>query len=441
MVRAHPQIAVSVDRGWFPRVLGLLVALLVAKPCLAIPSAAWSGEPVPLERVLENVSRYVKQKPTDAQGQYTLGRLHTLAFARGMGNVPMNVKDLRTGEPLSLPGFPGRETLRQARTEVGDRLDVPARGHLVQSVRHYQLATRLDPKVSLYWLGLGWMLEQGAPFAAQVDEALFEIPRRSSPAFWRERALAAYRRGYALDIAEDLKAEGLNGMSPDGCVSFEAAEGIVRLLGRRPLRGGEKKELAEVQRSLKLLGEKPRWMSPIIFPLHRPAALDELLASDRVVTFDLAGSGQRHRWPWVGPDTGILVWDPARTGWITSGRQLFGWVTWAGFWKDGYQPLAALDDDQDGWLAGTELDGLAVWCDANGDGVSDSGEVRPLVAVGIARVAVRSGGRLRGMPYNAKGLQRRDGSFLPTYDWTPSEVVEPRHDVPKTRPSPQGGEG
>ena len=40
--------------------------------------------------------------------------------------------------------------------------------------------------------------------------------------------------------------------------------------------------------------------------------------------------------------------------------------------------LAALDDNGDGVLSGKELDGLALWHDANGNGVCDPGEVKPL---------------------------------------------------------------
>jgi hypothetical protein len=113
------------------------------------------------------------------------------------------------------------------------------------------------------------------------------------------------------------------------------------------------------------------------------------------------------------------VWDPEQTGRILSGRQLFGSATWSMFWPDGYAPLTALDDDGDGWLAGRELAGLAVWCDRNGNGVSDAGEVASLARLGIARVAVRPSGRQEGAPCNPQGMQRSDGTFLPTYDWMP----------------------
>jgi hypothetical protein len=418
-------IAASVTRAARSVVLLFLASFFISRCCMAIPAAGWSGEPVPLERLFQNVDRYVEQRPTDAQGHYTLGRLHSLAFTRGMVQVRMYLKDFRTGEPLPLPDFAAPETILQPRTASREKPDASALRHLIQSVRHYQIATGLSPKKSLYWLGLGWMLEHGAPFALQVNEALFEIPPRASAEYWRQKALFAYRRAYALDIARDLKAEGLLAMSADYCISCEAGDGVLRLLRCRKLTAAEKKEGASIERSLKTLEDKPHWMSPIIFPLDGTASLEAMLAGDRVASFDMAGSGRKHFWPWVGPNTGILVWDPEKTGRILSGRQLFGSATWSMFWGDGYQPLAALDNNQDGWLEGKELEGLAVWCDANGNGVSDLGEVRPISEIAIARVAAQAAGRSNGTLYNPRGLQRLDGTFVPTYDWTPVAVAEP----------------
>ena len=88
----------------------------------------------------------------------------------------------------------------------------------------------------------------------------------------------------------------------------------------------------------------PGPVTPLVFSLERRVSLPALL-SDRTVRFDLNGSGLPQRYGWVRPDTAILVWDPDGTGRVTSGRQLFGSVTWWMFWNDAYQALAALDDD------------------------------------------------------------------------------------------------
>jgi hypothetical protein len=120
----------------------------------------------------------------------------------------------------------------------------------------------------------------------------------------------------------------------------------------------------------------------------------------------------------VKPGAGILVWDPERTGRITSGRQLFGSATWWIAWDDGFEPLAALDDDGDGLLSGDELDGISVWTDRDGDAVSDPGEVVPAREAGIAALVVRGVTTLEGVPAHPRGIVMRDGSTRPAYDWT-----------------------
>ena len=58
------------------------------------------------------------------------------------------------------------------------------------------------------------------------------------------------------------------------------------------------------------------------------------------------------------------------------------------FFENGYQALAALDDDGDGYLTGKELEGLAVWRDKNGNGICDAGEVVPVGQLGIVGIGV-----------------------------------------------------
>lgn len=407
-------------------------AMLLAGLTLAAPGAARFaslGESVPIDRLLKNVGDYVAKRPNDAKGHYVLGRIHSLAFTQTVQEVRVITRDRADGEdrPLALPEFHRYTSVLLVERDPGrGDLDAKARQHLARSVQHYRRATQLAPKEALYWLGYGWMLEQGAPYATVVAAPFLPRPRKVGADAWLEQALAAYRRAHALMLQDDLKQESFYA-TRGSSISLEAGEGILRLLGRRPLTEAEKREVEEIQKSVKILRDKPRWITPILFPLNGAAPLSALLAPGRTALFDLDGDGRKERWPWVGPDTGILVWDSERTGRIASGRQLFGSVTWAMFWRDGYEPLAALDDDRDGWLSGRELAGLAVWRDRNGNGISDRGEVSPLQAMGVVRVAVRAAGRSGGALHHPEGLQRRDGTALPTYDWTPRSIApEPR---------------
>jgi hypothetical protein len=392
--------------------LALLVGLGLASPCLAKFANVW--EPVPLERLIRNVSRHVQRKPQDAEGQYTLGRLHSLAFVRGMTTASV------TKNPLPLPGFAPWDSVLVKPEEGKQPTAAPL--HLTESIRRYRRATELAPGKGLYWLGLGWMLEQGAPLAAKVNAPFLARPAKASAAQWRDRALAAYRRAYRLTLDEELKRESFLESYADWSISLEAGEGMIRLLKPQRLTAAQQAEVSTIRKNLKTLEGKPRAITPIIFPMDRPVSLSALLRPDRAVSFDLAGDGRPERWPWVGPDAGILVWDPEKTEKITSGRQLLGSVTWSMFWENGYKPLAALDDDRDGWLTGAELAGLAAWCDRNVNGVSDPGEVQPLVRLGIARVAVKALHRSEGVLHHPRGLVRGDGSSLPTYAWKPVSI-------------------
>jgi hypothetical protein len=68
---------------------------------------------------------------------------------------------------------------------------------------------------------------------------------------------------------------------------------------------------------------------------------------------------------------------------------MFGNVTFWLFWETGYDALTSLDDNGDGVLTGDDLKGLAIWHDANGNGICDPGEVKPLSEYGIVALSCR----------------------------------------------------
>ena len=82
------------------------------------------------------------------------------------------------------------------------------------------------------------------------------------------------------------------------------------------------------------------------------------------------------------------------------------------FWQDGYQALAALDDDHDGWLRGRELR------------ISDPGEVIPIEQTDIGSIAVRRDGADGISPMNGHGVLLKDGRTLPTWDWVATPLSQ-----------------
>jgi len=408
--------------------VGVVLLICFARSLSAIVAYA-PTDSVPVDRLIANTAKFVKAHPDDPSGYYMLGRLHSLAFAERSRTLEVWQYERGYDPAVILPEIAFFEWVpRPVRTAPDQHLSEKPRQHLLESIRNYRRATELKPRWALAFLGLGWMLEQGAPFASDVDAPFVEAPRRVTAQEWLAQALATYRylvANYAQLVVENPQPE-----SPQA-ILMEASQGILRLLPGPNLSAEEKTETDRARKAIETFQQKaannrdarPHVVSPIIFPLRGPASLEALLVPGRVVPFDLAGDGVPEKWPWVNSDAGFLAWDPENRQRIESGRQLFGSVTWWMFWRDGYQALAALDDDGNGWLEGNELAGIVIWRDTNGNGVCDPGEIISLRDAGVVRISVRSTGRVRGMPFNPRGIEFSDGTFRPTYDWTPESIV------------------
>src|SRR5258708_26170515 len=217
-----------------------------------------------------------------------------------------------------------------------------------------------------------------------------------------------------MSVEEDqaLKTKPVFGIQM--LVSYEAGGSYIRLVKQRGAREYETTIIKLIEDKIAALQRLPRGpITPIVVSFRSGATLDGLLAPGLRVKFDLDGTGREQSYPWLQSDAAFLVWDPEHTDHVTSGRQLFGTVTWWMFWENGYQALAALDDDRDGWLRGAELNGLALWFDRNQNGIADPGEVIPIEQAGIEALAVTADAGLM----NPSGVRMKDGRVLPTWDW------------------------
>jgi hypothetical protein len=198
-------------------------------------------------------------------------------------------------------------------------------------------------------------------------------------------------------------------------LTAEAAGCLIPLLDK----GKDKEEIKTLQVRIEVERLLPRPISPVVIPLYDGLTASQLEDHSANVAFDADGTRLQKRWTWITRDAGWLVNDPHHTGKVTSALQLFGNVTFWMFWENGYQALAALDDDRDGMLASEELEGLAIWQDLNGNGLSDGGEVKPLAEWGIVAIScrhVRDMNHTDRIAYSPRGVFFRDGSKRPTYD-------------------------
>ena len=150
------------------------------------------------------------------------------------------------------------------------------------------------------------------------------------------------------------------------------------------------------------------------------------------MAFDLDGSALPQRWTSIRPTAAWLVFDKHGRGSITSGLQLFGSVTFWLFWRQGYDALRSLDDNDDEQIADTELKGLALWHDRNVDGRSDPGEVRPVGDWGIVSLSCEyqhDTGHPDEIAMSPRGVTFGDGTTRPTFDL----ILPRRHDSESRR--------
>lgn len=413
---------------------------------------------------MKNAEAYAESHPSDAAAQYTLARIHYLAFALRIGAVPCfppNEDGQRTPAPDHLVGLPvemarRNRAIEKAREELGlkgEKGELPSEPaqiqkywqtvtritdeltkenwtppelakeellkHADRATQMFQRAMQLDAKNGLYPLGYGSLMLQVADWleTAKVDP----LPE-SLKIDHRAVARSSFLKAWNLSFPEDSKTKSLPPSGLPGMVSHEAGRGFVQVCEADPdkLPAEEKAALPKVRVGLEKLEKIPQNMiTPLALALTPFARLNELLQLGSAVEFDLAGFGKAERWEWVKPELGLLVWDPLDQREIWSGRQLFGHYTFRIFRDNGYDALAALDDNADGKLSGTELGGIAVWFDRNGDGVSTKDEVTPVYELGIQSLECRATGHDEEHLVNPRGVRFFDGRELPTWDWMP----------------------
>lgn len=103
--------------------------------------------------------------------------------------------------------------------------------------------------------------------------------------------------------------------------------------------------------------------------------------------FDLDGDGFRERTGWVAPDDGLLAVDINGNGKIDDISELFGSPTASGFAK-----LTAFDTNGNGVVndQDSQFADLRIWQDLNGNGETDSGELRTLTEAGVASISLNA---------------------------------------------------
>ncbi len=415
----------------------------------------------PIERLLSNARRHVVAEPASAEAHYAVARLNYLVFSTGWTmatddtevsvqwngaksewHVLRHRAEELASEDIGAIGAHIPESKRFAYLKARDRREAQLKKsgwssatslpsgkmaqHAAEALSSLETATRFAPANVHYLLCRACLIEQFVEWRkivkpAKLGPKLAALELKDA----RELYLVAFNLGFQKGGDQQGRTTGA-----DAIATAEAGENFLRL--SKDAQAGTNvgtSAVTEVEQGLKQVKSWPEsqvvyLITPIVLALSPVGGVGELLDPAARVAFPLRGYGPTDVWPWVRPTTGLLVWDPSRRGEITSGRQLFGGFAFQVVWSDGYDALAALDDDGDGVLRGAELAGIRVWFDRDGDGRSTPDEVVDLAALGIVGIAVRATGTEGIHPTNPAGVIFADGRTLPTWDW----MVAPQRD-------------
>jgi hypothetical protein len=399
-----------------------LAALAACLVCFAGSAAAIPYFPppqpvyeAPIDRALANVE--AMEGLENAQRERLLARLNLLAYARNNGpfaylresnelnengsvlcteaaaNRPMR----RPDEPM--PSFAPDERCARWTFDLGPQNEIPEQA----SENHSAAATARLMEARIHYVAA---LEWGGDDLRTLLGFAYVLDQLGERDFARRQ----------LETILELGLPKLSGPQSDWETHAVLTEAVTHL-GRIAETRAERKALGALQRRL-TLSQPMIYVTPIVVPM-RDAPFAQLVNNESDVAFDLAGTGDTRAQGWLTPDAAWLVWDPEWRGRVSSGFDMIGQRSWSVFWNDGFEALRALDDNQDGEVAGAELDGLALWCDENENGISEPGEVIAANVHGITAIATRGAALRPGLMAAQRGVRFDDGGVRPLYDWTP----------------------
>ena len=342
----------------------------------------------PVARLVKNLEAQVTAKPKDLRLRFNLARVHGMAYASKTDQTQI----WRGGEARGAWfGYTPRHIpFRLAKTDDPAK-EKAAKAHLKLAIKRYQEVLELDPKHFSANLGYGWCLQQSGK---------------------TEEAIAQYRKTIEMgwEKEKDRRSAGPSWHS----VVAETSGYLTPLLDPEK----DQRELATLKRRIAHMKGIRRAITPIAVPLSDGLKVADLTDLKARVPFDADGSGERGNWSWISENAAWLVFDQKGDGQVTSGLQLFGSVTFWLFWNNGYEALATLDDNADGQLSGEELRHLALWRDANGNGISEPGELTLLSDAGIVALSCKrqSHASPHCKVFSPKGMTLHNGTTRPTYD-------------------------
>jgi tetratricopeptide (TPR) repeat protein len=369
-------------------------------------------EKVPVERLIANLQAAIDKNPNNLRAVLNLARTHAMAYSKKSEiaevakplppppaqppSVNQRTVKLPTDEPLPVwsHGYgPATPVYFDEVVPTSDRAKLErARQHLVKALTLYKRAAELAPQDLVVRLGLAWLTAESGD---------------------QKTAIALYRDIVAQAWANEQTLTQSKLGQP--FITNEAAGYLIPLLDADK----DREEIARLKQWSNKLSELPRLVTPVAIPLKAGMRAQDFEDRFAAVSFDADGSGLSKPWTWITPDAAWLVHLARPDTRISSALQWFGNVTFWLFWDNGYEAMAALDDNFDGLLESGELDGLALWHDTNANGVSEPAEIESLASHGIVALSYHyqiDHDHPDQIAFVADGVRFADGSTRASYD-------------------------
>lgn len=169
------------------------------------------------------------------------------------------------------------------------------------------------------------------------------------------------------------------------------------------------------------------YISPLVVSLSSDKANLKNL-SESAAFFDLNNDGYAEHVGWTGANEALLAVDQNGNGIIDDANELFGEQM-----GDGFRTLAQYDDDRNGYIdkSDTIFDRLLLWQDSNGDGFTNSGELKSFSSYGFSSIdlsAVASDQQRQGNKVShVSSVFRSDGSSAEIVDaWFKTDTYSTR---------------
>ncbi len=375
------------------------VWLIVALSC-AVTSASYLRpdlENIPVERLIENIEQKVKDDPENVYLLINLGRVYAMSYANK--NHEFQIRKNRDQSLIDDQAWFGYEHARMpwvGSLDPESTEGLPAKTNLHNAIEAFEKAIEIDGENLTAKLSLGWCHDQD-----DNEEDCIQLYREVIAKGWaiekEKNVFGLGYRSFVIEASQYLKPK------------LDAEE--------------DAEEIRELDERIEKLKTIPRPITPLAVGLHKDASIQDVANPSARVQFDADGTGLKKDWSWISSQGAWLVFDKKQNGKIDSALQLFGNVTFHCFWENGYDALAALDNNGDQILTDQELEYLAIWQDSNGDGLSDESELRSVGQMGIVgiqcrthRLNVSESWRKHCQLWNPQGVILENGETLPTYD-------------------------